>query len=293
MIMIVLYHYQCWGGYVFNNKLLNIAVGRGFIGVDIFFFFSALGLCYSWEKNSLATFYKNRALRIIPCYILLACYRFSMLYMVGMQLSVSEMLLSFSTLSYHLGGFTLDWFLSALIAFYVFFPLLYAFVKKTQCFGLILFSLLIAAIAHVANFGWGYGAFVARVLVFLLGIFYYFNKDKVKPLAIALVFFIIAGILCPARLILFLKYTFLSPLMIVGIALFYLVVQKVKMVVVPIKFIGKHSLEVYLGNIIAFKAIAIPSPLLRLVGYVGLNTACAFVYWGWNKMANSLIKRIK
>lgn len=40
-----------------------------FIGVDIFLFLSAYGLCFSYNKNSLGQFYKNRIKRVARfCY---------------------------------------------------------------------------------------------------------------------------------------------------------------------------------------------------------------------------------
>ena len=64
IILVVLYHYYCA---VSNVRLLSI-FRRGYIGVDIFFFFSGLGLGYSYNKNSLTQFYKNRLWRIMPLY---------------------------------------------------------------------------------------------------------------------------------------------------------------------------------------------------------------------------------
>ena len=64
MIMVIVYHLFCW---VYNPiGIFNI----GYIGVDVFLFLSGLGLSYSYEKNSIVHFYKNRIKRIYPIYLL-------------------------------------------------------------------------------------------------------------------------------------------------------------------------------------------------------------------------------
>ena len=65
-ILMVLFYHQPVDG-VINN----IYFYPGFLGVDIFMFFSGLGLCYSLKKNSVSVFYKHRMKRIIPLYVIL------------------------------------------------------------------------------------------------------------------------------------------------------------------------------------------------------------------------------
>ena len=74
MMAVVLYHYQVWYN-EFSVRLIKFLVGRGYVGVDIFLFFSAVGLSFSLKKNGWKIFYKHRVLRILPLYLLLASYR--------------------------------------------------------------------------------------------------------------------------------------------------------------------------------------------------------------------------
>lgn len=68
IIFVVIYHFKCWiGGFPWY---IGIIIKYGYIGVDIFFFLSGFGLTYSFQKNNIKTFYKNRLKKILPCYIL-------------------------------------------------------------------------------------------------------------------------------------------------------------------------------------------------------------------------------
>lgn len=68
MLSVVLYHCN---NAVNGIDLLNF-FSWGYIGVDIFFFFSGLGCSFSYNKHSLGRFYKNRFFRIMPLYLIWA-----------------------------------------------------------------------------------------------------------------------------------------------------------------------------------------------------------------------------
>lgn len=72
MILVLTYHQ------------LNIGLDMGWAtplfrhldsSVDIFFYLSALGVSFSYKKNSLKNFYSRRYIRIIPMYFLLVLWR--------------------------------------------------------------------------------------------------------------------------------------------------------------------------------------------------------------------------
>lgn len=65
IIAVILYHLYCW---VPGTPLLRV-FKWGFIGVDVFMFVSAFGLCFSYERNPLSVFYFNRTKRIFPSFI--------------------------------------------------------------------------------------------------------------------------------------------------------------------------------------------------------------------------------
>lgn len=74
MLLIIGYHILLLLSDNILNKTLWLPFksifNHGYIGVDIFFFLSAYGLCHSFEKSTIIQFLKKRALRILPTYIL-------------------------------------------------------------------------------------------------------------------------------------------------------------------------------------------------------------------------------
>ena len=68
-IWIVAFH-SFYFGTSFFGSLLNFAKASGFVGVDIFFFLSGMGLMMGWHKKryTLKGFYLRRLSRILPAY---------------------------------------------------------------------------------------------------------------------------------------------------------------------------------------------------------------------------------
>ena len=122
MTLVLLYHMFVMDSTI---SLLKIFFA-GYLGVDIFFILSGYGLCYSLNNNSISSFYKRRFKKILPLYWLmslsvLAFYSFS-----GKDITFRDCICNLFSLNYYkVGGFVYEWYLSALIIFYVLFPLLY------------------------------------------------------------------------------------------------------------------------------------------------------------------------
>lgn len=123
ILMVVAYHAVGRFGFTTYIPFFNSLLWHGYSGVDIFLFFSGLGLCFSYEKNTLPTFYWNRFTRIAPLFIVLAIFR-SIFHDEVMGLW--GWFCNLTSLSYYgIGGCFVDWYLSALIVLYILFPLLY------------------------------------------------------------------------------------------------------------------------------------------------------------------------
>lgn len=98
IVMVVLYHYNT--GLSFQKLFYP-----GFLGVDIFLFFSGYGLCRSYETHSLQDFYKRRFTGILPMFLLLAIVKCSLYTTNGGNLSVADWICSLTTLNYwRVGG---------------------------------------------------------------------------------------------------------------------------------------------------------------------------------------------
>ena len=102
----------------------------GYLGVDIFFLLSGIGMVYSYEKtNSVLTFWGHRARRLILPMLLMA-----VLYKLTVPWSLKEFLENIT--GYHYYGMAIErsflWFYFAAATFYLFFPLYYYGFKKAK-----------------------------------------------------------------------------------------------------------------------------------------------------------------
>ena len=98
----------------------------GFIGVDIFFFLSAMGLYFSLEKNDgLIGFYKKRFRRIVPEYLLV-----SLIWGVLRKVEITRFFSELVGISFVMKGDLNHWFIIAILILYLIYPALYKISKK-------------------------------------------------------------------------------------------------------------------------------------------------------------------
>lgn len=186
---IVVYHFKCW-----VNGLpwyVGIILQYGYIGVDLFFFISGLGIGYSYEKNSLGRFYLNRARRVLPSYFLYAIILVLVIFYGGKALSVMDILYKLSLLEYinNCGG--TDWYISTILILYILFPILFRIVQLTQVWFVLLVFPVVFFISIIIDFHWVHQAAIQRIPMFVLGIWCAINKKNDKQTKI--VFTIFAG----------------------------------------------------------------------------------------------------
>ena len=130
MLMILAFHLS--RGY--DIFILKSLFSRGFYGVDIFLFFSALGCSYSYNSNKLSIFYENRAKRVLPLFYTLICFRILEEWYCSNELSGIDVLVTISGISYFklFGGYWIDWYLCALLLLYAAFPLFFRWIRKNE-----------------------------------------------------------------------------------------------------------------------------------------------------------------
>lgn len=249
IILVILYHFAYTHPCPFF-KYFSI-FNYGYIGVDIFLFFSAYGLCFSLNNNnSLKKFYMRRILRIVPLLFLYLSIRTVYYAHNHEDFSFWDFFCSITTLSYYrLGGVIFEWYLNALLLLYLLFPLLYRIggIVKTQ--GLAAIIAILVLLSQFFNISWEFAQLIYRIPIFLLGIVTFHvhqaKEDKeILQACIALFTLIGFGLLTcniPAPL----HVTLIAPSLI--ISLLYLRAIRTK----GIQMTGKYSLEIYLGNTIA------------------------------------------
>lgn len=250
ILMVIAYHAS--GRY----KLSVPLIGRGYSGVDIFLFFSAVGLCFSYTNNSLSQFYKNRFIRIFPLFILLAIVRSIFFHINETQLEIWDYFCNLTTLSYYgLGGCFVDWYLSALLLLYLLFPILFNNVISSG--GYFICCIISVLITTFLPIHWQYDCLVSRLPIFILGILFYKNiantnffiKYSLISLMLAVILFTVAYF---QRLTLsvFISISFLIPFFICIFSI--LIAQKwMRWLNNILGWIGRYTLEIYVANCIA------------------------------------------
>ena len=248
ILWIIAFHY-CYYSALLSNSALKFLFGRGYLGVDIFMFLSAYGLCHSYVRNGALKFYGRRAQRIFPMYLV---FLLVVLTIYGSNYEDSPWLLFF----YQITGLAVfrqvdvEWFIPALICLYVTFPLIFKGVKfiygkAPLAIPVIVIGLSLAATplskVMLAGFPQRFGIIIVGVATYMaledsnekyLWLLY-------SSIAMAAVIFSFSEALTGSMLI---------PLILLGLS-------SIRIGHSPffkqISFAGKHSLEIYLAQSLA------------------------------------------
>lgn len=263
IVMVVLYHYNT--GLSFQKLFYP-----GFLGVDIFLFFSGYGLCRSYETHSLLDFYKRRFIRILPMFLFLAIVKCSLYTATEGNLSLIDWICSLTTLSYWgVGGIFVDWYLCGLMLLYILFPILYVL----PYLGGAILSVVLLTIAIAFNLDWTYQCLIERIPIFLVGIFCY-RYDETKVMKDTLIWFMVAFMIMIPLLYKHIVHTYtliytLAPFIILCIG----AVLRMRMAnreLELLKILGKYSLEIYITNCIVMKLVSYKWMVMPSVMYWAL-----------------------
>ena len=250
------YHFENIISNNFIANVLNFLRKMGNIGVDIFLFLSALGLYFSFTKDSnIKNFYKKRIVRIIPSIIIVA----SIYYLIR-GVDVVSFIKGITLTSFYLDGVRDFWYFALIVVLYLLYPLLYKIIDKKDLKGLLLLLLIsIGSTVLMMYLLPGYYSKVeialTRVPIFLIGM--YIGKKVMLKKEIpefTLVFFLIAFITCNIILFsckispyIYVRYIYC----ILGISIIFLISyihSKIKSVKIDkfLVYMGTYSMEVYL-----------------------------------------------
>lgn len=289
IIMVVMYHLFC----MCKVPPLNIFY-PGFLGVDIFLFFSGFGLCYSYQKNSLQTFYKRRFKRILPLYIISALIISIIELIDGRHLSFFDIICNLTSLSYWgVGGCFIDWYLSSLIVLYIAFPVMFKF---TNSGGVIaLFVLVVITISVCFHPDWKYECLIGRIPIFCSGILCFNNKTAFNRVVLPLycVGFILTLVLYKFHYVhTYLVFYMLAPIVLIAIVYVLEMVKSSRMRNV-IDVLGRRSLEIYTSNLLVLKlASRFETGPMIIIPYFILNIVIALIFCYCNDyIQNILCKR--
>jgi len=255
-IIILLYHMP--------QRIIPVIDKIMYCGVDIFLFVSGMGLFYSIKKSSILDFYKNRIIRILPAYYiaLILFFIFDVTTSGNLIGNLKNLLLFATGIRFFVFQRTLLWYVPAIIAFYLVFPLFYKLIIKIKFFALltaVFISAVLSVAAHIFQFV-GLQIIITRLPVFILGAYVSYlisENKKFNKLNLSLIFLsLIFGII--ALLISFLSaYNLYSsglywwPFLFITLPLcliFCFIVKLINSIKVnkALAFIGAYSLEMYI-----------------------------------------------
>lgn len=167
IIWVMLFHLQYSENLLDGVNMFDIGYG----GVDIFLFFSGFGLYYSLRKKpDVKYFYKKRFIRVFPTYWIAVILFYYLLLQV---VDFPHMLLMLSTLGFWVGKSS-EWYISALVVFYMFFPLFVKIFNKKPYVSTVVMCILsiLLTLAIGTVFLTSVSFFTARISIFCIGVLF-------------------------------------------------------------------------------------------------------------------------
>lgn len=258
----------------------------GYGGVDIFFFLSGIGMYYSLKKSSVETFYQKRIRRIIPAYLPIVGIVFLLYnYWKGAVFSFATLLNWMKQLTGNIfmtgwingieGQF--NWYVQAIMWFYLITPVLMYFVKKT-CDSWKKWSafLLVLALIQIPFLGQNTSMMTIRILLYVIGMSeaYFIEEKGNLPNITAWLYVAMAVGFCilfyvtywqTDGLILYGMYWFPFVLIVPGLSMLLSQLMElmskyrgIKQLAKGIAYLGEASFEIYLVHITLFDFVLKP-----------------------------------
>lgn len=279
----------------FPNGLYGTFISYGYLGVDLFLFISAIGLCYSLDKNTIDQYFKNRIFRILPTFllVLLAVHILGLIaesYIPMLNIEYPhdfiDSIFWYTGLGYFFEQCHYEWYIPSLLLLYAIAPVLYKIEYKIL--------LIVFVCSLVVSFILSYNEILpylerlyGRIPIFILGFCFYKGMCN----SLLMVGGTIASIMsvplyfydkCPDTI----PFCFSVPLILVVIS---------KLINVPLlyaifSFVGSISLEFYLIHCYrrpqAFISLFTQSHFLQVTLAIVL---CCFLGWVMQKCIKSIM----
>ena len=276
IIYVILYH----SGYA-------ALFGRGYIGVDIFLFLSAFGLCFSLNKHSLLHFYLRRLNRIYPLFVISNLVKWSIERIQGVRIGVWDTICDITGLSFFgIGGTHLLWFIPSLMLLYIFTPLLYHICTKYKNSAFYIISILsITVMLILRNIDWQYACLISRIPIFTFGILYFIHKGDLHKLSLPFLLCIFLHELSLSNELKFATSNFYAPVLLP--ILCYVIDNLLQSKLInSLSWIGSKSLELFIGNGMVTEFM-IYTGVQKYVYYVIANILWGLIFIGINKLLPS------
>lgn len=257
------------------NTINQYAVPFFHSGVGIFLLLSGLGCYFSYSNcKSIKIFYYKRIFRILPAYLIVVLLNLifvAVIYRYSFN-DILRYLYDYSLISFFISGKTEEWYVAAILALYLIFPLVYKLINKNAGYIVIisivlyLAGLIVMCMPFRSMFFSVCDMFISRIPVFFLGVIIgkciYEKRTILFDFRICLTVFIILTLLF--LVICYLNYncinsslfhaTFLIksvslglvPFMCINLSYFLNKIEGKNKIIKFINFLGTITLEFYL-----------------------------------------------
>lgn len=257
MIMVFLYHARSEKLGFMPTGLLGDLFKNFNLGVDIFLFLSAFGLCYSLKKNTIKRFYYNRFKRIIPTWWVVLFFIHITGIFVGSKFadgsfvyphSAVDMFYWYTGLGYFFNTCCYEWYIPTLLFFYLLIPVINR-LSRNQVLFIILLSIPLILLYKGSGVLPYLSISIIRIPIFLLGILFFKDLEQNK--------YHLFLITCITLFSYIFSFSFFwkvpdviqaAPLLpiIIGLLSFILSFKYIRYLEVFLTFFGTISLEFYL-----------------------------------------------
>ena len=293
----------------------------GYGGVDIFFLLSGIGVYFSLKKNSVEAFYVRRLKRIMPAYLPIVIIVF-VLYNIPrfMGLSMGQI---FNWAKQIIGNVFMlgwinkvegqfNWYVQALIWFYILSPLLITIVRKTENSNWkkwILWAVLL--VIQIPFMGTVTLMASSRILVFVLGIYIALLYDSGKVIGVKKVLLYL-GMVIGFGILYYFSYYKADWLFAYGMFWlpFVLVVPGLCVLLADgfaeldknrytaylnkgIACIGEASFEIYLVHITVFDFILKPLGVVESGTWILMSVLCVMAGMLYKQMVSKIMSYLK
>ena len=227
------------------------------LGVDIFLFLSAFGLCSSLKKNTIKKFYFNRFKRIIPTWwvVLLLIHIIGVL--VGSKFpngsfiyphSVLDMFYWYTGLGYFFNTCFYEWYIPTLMFFYLLIPLINR-LSRNHILLLVVVSVLVVLVYRASGYLPYLNIAVTRIPIFLFGVLFFKDLEGGNDNRFFITCIVLC--LCVSVLSLFVKVPTVirwAPVLpiIMGLFSWLISFRYSRLIEIFLSFVGTISLEFYL-----------------------------------------------
>lgn len=231
-------------------------IGRfniGYIGVDVFFFLSGVGLAHSYSKNGLRQFYINRVKRIYPVFFIAVTVAFALNYPVW---EIADYLTNLTPAGFYLSHdpYRYDWYLESMLTIYLVFPLLYSVTDNWGRGTLFAVTIVVTVFLLCCgdNILWYYNCFIGRLPIFVYGmVFGRLSRISPSVLLVGLCLYPIVN----NHVSMTIGGSLLAmPLIALSLFIASRIPNNVKR---HFEYMGRHSLEVYCANVMILEVMTI------------------------------------